>query len=214
MAYKLVAFDLDGVLVDTISSWVWVHDHFQVNNDHSLHAYLRGEIDYNEFMRKDIALWLSKQEKISIKDIERILSTAPLINGAKELLTELKEHDIKTAIISCGIDILANQIAGKLGIDYVIANGLKTDTDSFLTGEGILRIELADKGKPLKELLERNGIEKANSASIGNSYSDVGMFEVSGLGIAFNPSDDHVRKNADMIIEGKNLMDLRKYLFE
>lgn len=62
MKFKFVAFDLDGVLVDTFSSWVWMHKHFDVNNDHSLYAYQRGEIDYLEFMRRDIQLWLEKKE--------------------------------------------------------------------------------------------------------------------------------------------------------
>ena len=63
MNYKFVAFDLDGVLVDTFSSWVWMHEYFGVNNDHSLFAYQRGEIDYLEFMRRDIQLWLEKKKE-------------------------------------------------------------------------------------------------------------------------------------------------------
>ena len=66
MSYKFVAFDLDGVLVDTFSSWVWMHKHFNVNNDHSLYAYQRGEIDYGEFMRRDIALWLENKKDMTI----------------------------------------------------------------------------------------------------------------------------------------------------
>ncbi len=213
MRYRFVAFDLDGVLVDTVSSWVWVHDHFNVNNDHSLHAYFKGEIDYEEFMRRDIALWLTKKEKIKLRDIQEILTTAPLIHGAEKLLTKLKEHGVKTAIISCGIDILANHIAQELGIDFVVANGLEVDEESFLTGEGILRIELADKGKPLKKLLEENGVESESCAAIGNSYSDVRMFEVSGFGIAFNPSDEFIKQKADVVIKGKNLLKLIPHLF-
>lgn len=214
MRYRFAAFDLDGVLVDTVSSWVWVHDYFNVNNDHSLHAYFKGEIDYEEFMRRDIALWLSKKEKIKLQDIQEILTTAPLIHGAKELLTKLKENSVKTAIISCGIDILANRIAQELGIEFVVANGLEIDGESFLTGEGILRIELADKGKPLKKLLKVNGVESENCVAVGNSYSDVRMFEVSGLGIAFNPSDEFVKQKADVVIEGKNLLEAIPHLFE
>ena len=205
MKYTFVAFDLDGVLVDIFSSWVWMHKHFNVNNDHSLYAYQRGEIDYAEFMRRDIALWLSKKKGMTIHDVEKILSSVPLMNGAKEVVAECKENGIQTAIISCGIEVLANRVAKDFGIDFVVANGLVTDEVGRLTGEGTLSIELADKGKPLRKLLQENNVNKEESAAVGNSYGDAAMFDVCGLGIAFNPQDDITREKADVIVEGDDL---------
>ena len=43
--FGLVAFDMDGVLVDYESSWTWVHDHFGVKSEESISAFVRGEID-------------------------------------------------------------------------------------------------------------------------------------------------------------------------
>ncbi len=86
-----------------------------------------------------------------------------------------------------------------------MANGLITDEEGRLTGEGTLTIELADKGKPLKNLLEENGIAKEECAAIGNSYGDAGMFKVSGFSIAFNPQDDTTRETADVVVEGDDL---------
>lgn len=212
MNYKFVAFDLDGVLVDTFSSWVWMHKHFHVNNDLSLYAYQRGEIDYAEFMRRDIALWLENKKDMTIKDVEEILSKVPVIKGAKEVVANLKKQNIQTAIISCGIKVLANRIAGDFGIDIVVANGIVADKTGKLTGEGTLEIELADKGKPLQELLEKYGIKKEESAAVGNSYGDASMFKVSGLGIAFNPEDDITEDTADVIVKGDNLREILKYL--
>jgi phosphoserine phosphatase len=212
LKYKFVAFDLDGVLVDTFSSWVWMHKHFNVNNDHSLHAYQRGEIDYLEFMRRDIALWLENQNDLTIADVAEILSTVPVIKGAKEVITKLKEQNVQTAIISCGIKVLANRIADDFGIEIVVANGIVADEKGRLTGEGTLEIELADKGKPLRELLEKYGIKKEESAAIGNSYGDAGMFQVCGLGIAFNPEDDITKETADVIVKGDDLREILKYL--
>lgn len=208
LAYKFVAFDLDGVLVNTFSSWVWMHNHFKVNNDHSLYAYQRGEIDYAEFMRRDIELWLEKKDDMTIGDVEQILSSVPLTKGAKEVVAELKKHGVQTAIISCGIEVLANRVAKELGIDFVVANGLVVDEEGRLTGEGTLSIELADKGKPLRKLLENNGIAKEECAAVGNSYGDAAMFEVCGLGIAFNPQDDTVREKADVVVEGDDLREI------
>jgi phosphoserine phosphatase len=212
LKYKFVAFDLDGVLVDTFSSWVWMHKHFDVNNDHSLYAYQRGEIDYAEFMRRDIELWFSKKKDMTIHDVEEILSSVPLMNGAKEVVAQCKKYGAQTAIVSCGIEILANRVAKDFGIDFVIANGLVVDENGRLTGEGTLSIELADKGKPLKQLLQENNVKKEESAAVGNSYGDAAMFDVCGLGIAFNPQDDITREKADMIVEGNDLREILKYL--
>jgi phosphoserine phosphatase len=212
--YKFVAFDLDGVLVNIFSSWVWMHEHFDVNNDHSLYAYQRGEIDYAEFMRRDIALWHEKQKDITISEVDKILSKVPVVKGAKEVVHKLKGCGLQTAIISCGIEVLANRIARDFGIDFVVANGLVVDPQGKLTGDGILSIELADKGKPLKELLVKNGKEKKDCVAIGNSYGDASMFKVSGLSIAFNPEDDITRDNADIIIEGDDLREVLPYIID
>lgn len=212
MDYKFVAFDLDGVLVDTLSSWVWMHRHFGVNNDHSLYAYQRGEIDYAEFMRRDIELWLEKKKDMTISDVEGILSEVPIMKGAKEVVAELKKEGIKTAIISCGIEVLANRIAKEFGIDFVVANGLVVEEDGRLTGEGTLSIELADKGKPLRKLLEENDIRKEEAVAVGNSYGDAGMFQVCGLRIAFNPQDDTIREKANVVVEGDDLRGVLKYI--
>lgn len=212
MKYRLVAFDLDGVLVNTFSSWVWMHEHFKVNNDHSLYAYQRGEIDYKEFMRRDIALWLAKKKDMTIFHVEDILSSVPLMKGAKEVVDELGRLGVKTAIISCGIEVLANRVARELGMDFVVANGLVVDGNNRLTGEGILSIELADKGRPLRILMEENGIHKKDCAAIGNSYGDAAMFQVSGFGIAFNPQDDITREEADAVVEGDDLREVLRFL--
>jgi phosphoserine phosphatase len=214
MKYKFVAFDLDGVLVNTFSSWVWMHKYFNVNNDHSLYAYQRGEIDYGEFMRRDIALWLENNNDLTISDVAEILSKVPTMKGAKEVVAELKEKNIQTAIISCGIKVLANRIAEDFGIDFVVANGIVADESGKLTGEGTLEIELADKGQPLQTLLEKNGIKKENSAAVGNSYGDASMFAVCGLGIAFNPEDDITKDTADVIVVSDDLREILKYLLQ
>ena len=102
MSRRLVVFDMDGVLADIESSWVFVHQRFGVNNDHSLHAYLRGEIDDLEFIRRDIALWRAKDHNLDEGRIARILEDVPLMAGAKKTISELATKGHKTAIVSAG----------------------------------------------------------------------------------------------------------------
>lgn len=92
---KMVIFDMDGVLVDIDSSWQFIHRIFHVDSSENLEKYLGGEIDYKEFMRRDIGLWGA----IHIDQIKNILGKAPLMKGAKEVIHKLKKARYKTAII-------------------------------------------------------------------------------------------------------------------
>jgi len=130
------------------------------------------------------------------------------MNGAKECIEFLREHHVKTAIVSAGLDVLAKKVAADLGIDYIYANGVKEDEHGRLTGEGNLQVQLMYKDKTVDQIAKQLGIPAHQCAAVGNSCFDVPMFEVTGLGIAFNPEDDCVKQSADIIVQGKDLRDL------
>lgn len=201
----MAVLDMDGVLVDIVSSWVYVHRRFGVNNDHSLYAYLRGEIDDDEFIRRDIDLWRSKDPEVTSDRIREMLSDAPLMKGALETLTELRRRGFRTVIVSAGIDLLAERVASELGMDMHFANGFVTDASGRLSGEGVLRVRLMEKGRTVSDAARILGARKEDVVSVGNSRYDVSMFEHSGLGIAFCPEDDHVRTRADFVVDDKDL---------
>jgi phosphoserine phosphatase len=129
----------------------------------------------------------------------------PVIKGAKECISFLKEHDVKTAIVSAGLDLLAEKVARDLGIDYVFANSVTIDDDGRLNGEGVLHVELTHKEKNVQALAEELSIPMEACAAVGNSCFDIPMFEACGMGIAFNPVDDCVRSSADLVVEEKDL---------
>ncbi|MGB9635681.1 MAG: HAD-IB family phosphatase [Thermoplasmata archaeon] len=205
MVYRLLIFDLDGTLVDIESSWSWVHKHYSVNNDQALNQFLNGIIDDEEFMRRDISLWLSKKGRIHISEIEEILSKVPLKKGATELFDFLRKEKVYIAIASGGIDLLANRVGRALGIHEVLANGLETDKNGFLTGRGILRVKLLEKDVAVKEIARRLNIRKSEIISIGNSFIDCQMFRVSGYGIAFSPVDEEVCRDADLVVKSTDM---------
>lgn len=209
---ELVVFDMDGVLVDAVSSWVYVHRHFQVNNDHSLHAYLDGEIDDLEFIRRDISLWTKKEPAITALSIEEILSKVPLMPGARETISTLRSRGVRTAIVSAGIDLLSKRIARELSMDLEFANGLVTDGHGRLSGEGILRVKLMEKGDAVAEAAEALGADLAETVAVGDSRYDVSMFERAGKGIAFQPVDDIVRERADAVVEKKDLTGILEHI--
>jgi phosphoserine phosphatase len=201
---ELVIFDMDGVLTDIISSWKYIHDYFKTSNEISVNEYLKGKIDDMEFIKRDVLLWKENGNPI--------LSNVPLMKGAKNCITNLKDREIKTAVVSAGLDILAGRIAEELGIDYVLANGVKTDEQGRLNGVGILGVRLMYKDLAVKTLAEQKNIPLERIATVGNSCFDIPMFEITGLGIAFNPGDSCTRKAADVIVEGKDLSNILPFL--
>jgi phosphoserine phosphatase len=205
---QLVFFDMDGVLLDTVSSWKYIHEYFGTTNERSIMPYLRGDIDYLEFIRRDVSLWKTNGEAVSKATIEKILYSIPLITGVRECISFLKHHQIHTAIVSAGLDILAEKIATDLGIEYTYANEVLVGADGRLTGEGVLHVELMQKDKNVQDLATKLHVPLDACAAVGNSCFDIPMLEVCGLGIAFNPEDTCIIECADVVVKEKDLSKL------
>ena len=196
---------MDGVLTDTMSSWKYIHDYYGTCNDQSVDDYLKGKIDDLEFIRRDVSLWQKKGSPVTRNKLIEILSDIPLMKGAEKCIIFMKKHNIKTAIVSAGLDILAEKVADDLGIDYVTANGIKTDKNGYISNEGLLRVQLMYKDKNVITLSKKLKIPFEGIVSVGNSCFDIPMFEVCSLSIAFNPEDDCTRQAADVVVEEKDL---------
>ena len=202
---RLVAFDMDGTLVDVDSSWAAVHRHFDDHNNEGLRRFLANEIDDEEFIRTDIAVWWRHAPDLSVDDLEAILARVPLVPGAPALLAELRRRGVRTAIVSGGIDLLARRVARELSIDLALANGFRVTPHGRLTGEGIVRVPIHHKDEALARVQEMLGVRPEETASVGNSDIDVGLFRRSRLGIAFRPADEAVRRGAHAIVPGPDM---------
>ncbi len=204
-SFDLVAFDMDGVLVDYTSCWTWVHHHFGVDNEPSLLSFVNGEIDDREFMRRDIALWRAKNPKLDLEALRCILEPLPFNEGIRETVATLKERGIKTVIVSGGLDIVAERIAERYGFDDFIANGVESDQSGQLTGEGVLRVELLNKKLALEAFLLKYSVTPERAACVGDSFIDIPMFRACGMSIAFNPMDQRVSESATYVVRARNL---------
>lgn len=198
MRYKLVAFDMDGTLILEESCWRIIHQRFgTIKAAHSnLMAYDSGRIDYEEFMRRDIALW---KPTPTIDEIGKILSHYTLAPNVKKVVGEIVRRGFQTAIITGGLDVLANNVARELGIPHVIANGLEVDKSSLLTGRGILRVEPRRKDGNLVQLAKRMGISLEECVAVGDGTYDVNFLKRAGLAVAVG-NNPVLARVADVII--------------
>ncbi len=211
---RLAVFDMDGTLVDVQSSWAEVHRYFGESNAEALQLFLADQIDDEEFIRRDVALWWKHRPDLTLPEVDRILGTVPLIPGARELFEALHAAGVTTAIVSGGIDLLAHRIAGELGIPHVYANGLVVDERQRLTGGGIVRVPIKRKGEVVRKLQQELGIPREASAAVGNSDIDVAMFEECAKGVAFLPADEHIRTHATHVITSPDISECLPYLLE
>lgn len=202
---KLVVFDMDGVLVDTKSSWYYLHSYFGTDNLENIKQYNQRQIDYLEFMKKDISLWFKNKKNIKINTIKDILNTVPIMQGADLVFMYLQNRKIQSTIVTGGLDILANRLKDKYNIDFIFANALETDEDNNLTGNGIMRVEPREKGKVLQKLMDDLSLDRTEVATVGDGEIDIPMFKLTDLSIAFDPITDKVSNYAKIVIKEKDL---------
>mgnify|MGYP003320090840 FL=1 len=186
MPIKAVCFDCDGVLIDTISSWRIIHEHFGTNSGEMLDRFLRGEVSDEEFMADDIGLWKSVQSEIHRDELMRCYQGVKLMTGARELVEALQDRDIIVAIVSAGVDLLIGSIAKLLNVDDWISNGFQYDEDGFLLDEGIVRVPAHHKDAMVEKLVRIHNLDPSEIVSVGDNHTDLSM-QIPGSGfIGFN----------------------------
>ncbi len=190
----MIAFDMDGVLTKCRSSWRALHIHFGsisiVDEYRNAERFRKGDIDYKEWMKLDTeAILKAAGGKVKKDEIERVLLSLEIDEDAFKVVTYIKSLGLKTAIVSGGIDILANHIGEILGIDYVYANKLLFDENGYLLPGGIEIVNPLRKGEILRKLSSLTGIPLKKFMYVGDSEWDLDAFKTVGYPVLLRRDD-------------------------
>lgn len=202
---KAVIFDLDGTLTPVHSVWQYIHERLGTWEDQglvSLQAFLAGQITYREFADRDVGSWIG----VTRATMEDIVSEIPLREGAVIAATELKQRGIRMAILSSGLDLLAEPVAERLGMDLCVANGLGF-TDGIVDGSVRIRVPWHGKPDQLPHICRALGVEPDETAMVGDGVGDAPLFPMVRLGVAFNAGPE-VEARADIAIQSENVRSL------
>ena len=188
---KLVVFDMDGTIIEPRSSWAMIHDYFGTDNTEMLQMYIDHKISDMEFVKADIKLWNSKSDvPVNEEYINSILDKAKPRKGAEELITSLHEANIKTVILSGGIQYLADKWAKEWNMAGAFANDLIDDEDGNLTAN--INASGHNKGPLMEKIIKDFDLTGNEVAAVGDTMVDLPMFEIAGLSIAVNTDDERV----------------------
>ena len=193
---RLICFDMDSTLIETevideLAVRAGVGDQVKKITESAM----RGEIDFKESFAKRVALLKGLDESV----MREIAENLPFTEGLERLMTVLKRHGYKIALLSGGFTYFGNYLQKQFDIDYVYANELEI-VNGKLTGNYIGEIVDGHRKAELLKLIAQ--VEKVNIAqtiAVGDGANDLPMLTEAGLGIAFH-AKPKVRKNAQQSI--------------
>ena len=200
---KLVVFDLDNVIIDgegidEIGKLINIEDQIAAITEQAM----QGDIDFETSIKKRVGLL----KGVATDDIKTLANEMPLMKGAEETVSNLKENGFEVAIISGSFDIIADTIKGKLDVDNIFTNSL-VEEDGILTGEVTGPLVSGSKLDVLSELIEEKGFTLDECVAVGDGANDISMIESAKYGIAFN-AKPALKENADIIVETRDLTDV------
>lgn len=200
---KLVVFDLDNVIIDgegidEIGKLVNIEDQIATITEQAM----QGDIDFETSIKKRVGLL----KGASTEDIKTLANEMPLMKGAKEAVSTLKENGFDVAIISGSFDIIADTIKEKLNVDNIFTNSL-VEKNGILTGDVTGPLVSGSKLDVLSKFIEEAGYSLDECVAVGDGANDISMIESAGYGIAFN-AKHALKENADIIVETRDLTDV------
>lgn len=146
-------------------------------------ASMRGEIEFAESLRRRVALLKGLDERALQRVYDERLQLSP---GAEILLAKLKEHGIRTLLLSGGFVFFTGRLKTRLGLDFAHANTLEIE-DGKLTGKVLGKIlDAQGKADWLVKIREELGLSPEQVIAMGDGANDLKMMAHAGVSIAYH----------------------------
>ncbi|NQU78167.1 HAD-IB family phosphatase [Candidatus Woesearchaeota archaeon] len=210
MEYKLICFDMDGVIFKEANFWMEMHKQFGTLEQGKELTKKYMDTNYDRLVEEVVVkLWKGKDAK-PYYDLVDSLEYLP---GVEETFSHVRQRGYITAVISGSSIDAARRVQKDHGIDHVFANELVI-RDGKVAGEFVWPIGVGreKKAEIIIHLCEDLGISPEEVIYIGDSDIDVEAFKEVGLSIAFNSSSSELKEVADKCVDTHNLVDVIPYI--
>lgn len=198
---RLAVFDFDSTLMDGetlefLAEQIGIKNEVKEITDRAM----RGELDFFESLQYRVSLL----KGLTVETVNQICESLPVMNGAEEVISGLKDKGYKIVCFSGGFKNATVPFVEKLGLDADFSNILHSK-DGVLTGFVGGEMMFNDsKGEMLKRLQRVLGISPEETLVIGDGANDLSMFKYASKRVAFC-AKPVLKEKANIIIEEKDL---------
>lgn len=197
---KVAVFDIDGTI---FRSSLLVELHWKMVRrgiiprseikklDALYWSWVTRKGSYDDYIDEVVENFMVFIKNISVKDLELAIKQVIEVQSeivyryTRDLVTKL--FDTHTLIaISGSPDLIVREFTKAWKFDYFLGTELEVKDDKF-SGE-VVRLHVEDKKAALLELCQEHGLSLEDSIGIGDTESDIGIFEAVASPICFNPT--------------------------
>ena len=182
----VICSDLEGVFVPEI--WINVSKHTGIEE---LRLTTRDISDYDVLMKR--RLELLRQHKLTLRDVQRVISQLTPLPGAIEFVDWLRSC-AQLIVVSDTFREFADPLLSQLGRPTLFCHHLTTDSEGNITNYNLRQ---KDAKRKVAESLQSLNYKVIG---IGDSYNDLNMLRQAELGILFNAPQNIIDENSDLLV--------------
>ncbi len=181
--FKLLVMDMDSTLItmetiDELADMVGIKAEVAKITESAM----RGEIEYDESLRRRLALLKGLDESALQRVYDERLRFSP---GAETLLEKIRAAGIRTLLVSGGFTYMTDRLKTRAKLDYTHSNVLEI-INGKLTGKVIGNIVNADmKCASLLRVATELGITREQIAGVGDGSNDLKFMAECGVSVAW-----------------------------
>jgi phosphoserine phosphatase len=214
MVSNLAAFDMDGTLIQGRLVFA-LADKFDLS--YKVRSIQSHRLMSGHEQTKAIAELFAG---LTRKDLESAIASIPFTQHCERTISALKDRGYKVGIISDSYTIAAGLVADRLNLDFVMANKLQI-LNGKITGKVDMPLGWDRIGCYCKiSVCKRYHLEKSaqqfsvpikNTLAVGDTKSDICMIQRAGVGVAFMPKDEEIKKATDKIVSEPDLLKVLEF---
>jgi phosphoserine/homoserine phosphotransferase len=176
---SIVTLDMEGVLTPEV--WIAVAERTQIPE---LRRTTRDEPDYDKLMHYRIDLM--DRHGITLPKIQEVIASLPLLPGALEFLTELRQRT-QVIILSDTFEQFAQPFMRQMGWPTLFCHRLVVEKDRIAG----YQLRLPDQKKQAVAALQSLNY---NVIAAGDSFNDTSMLGQANHGFLFHAPENVVRQ--------------------